>query len=285
MGVGLDAGLALDKIADELYALLDEGDLAAFSGDVDVLAAALAALAERLLNIRPFTPEIDLPANWRDVLRGWVSGKDVGEIGADNMKVVEDVFTYKLVWALEALRTRRLTQGWEPETIAGGAAAALETGVPNFMMSMLVRAGLPSRRAAIAAVEQGRADYMDAFGMREWLESDAVIALTETGIWPTPETAALWARFREEALSAAVRRWHRVTADRRIAGGVSVAPGTYRLEEDGLEGGYWLTTPDYQRVTRIQGEVKMRSVGVYAARVQGGSDAVEVEGISGGRTL
>ena len=219
------------------------------------------------------------------MLRGWVSGKDVGEIGADNMKVVEDVFTYKLVWALEALQTRRLTLGWEPETIVGGAAAALETGVPNFMMSMLVRAGLPSRRAAIAAVEQGRADYMEASEMREWLESDAVIALTETGVWPTPETAALWTRFREETLSAAIRKWHRVTADRQIEDNASVAPGTYRLEEDRLESGSWLTTPDYRRVARIEGKLKMRSVDVYAARVQAGSNAVEVERIGRGLTL
>ena len=103
MGVGLEAGLMLDAIADELAALVDEGDLAALRGDVETLSNALVALAERLLIIRPFTPDAELPGNWRAVLRPWVAGATVGAIGAENMKLVEDVFTYKLVWALEAL--------------------------------------------------------------------------------------------------------------------------------------------------------------------------------------
>src|SRR3546814_9974093 len=65
-----------------------------------------------------------------------------------------DVCSSDLVWALEAIRTRRLTLGWSPDIIPGGAAASLETGVPQFMMSMLIRAGLPSRRAAIAAIQR-----------------------------------------------------------------------------------------------------------------------------------
>jgi hypothetical protein len=69
------------------------------------------------------------------------------------MRAVEDAFTYRLVWALEAVRTRRMSFGWSPDTVAGGAAAAVETGVPQFMMAMLIRAGLPSRRAAMAAIE------------------------------------------------------------------------------------------------------------------------------------
>jgi hypothetical protein len=52
------------------------------------------------------------------------------------MRIVEDAFTYRLVWALEAIRTRRMSLGWSPETIAGGAAATLETGVPQFMMAI-----------------------------------------------------------------------------------------------------------------------------------------------------
>ena len=104
--------------------------------------------------IRPFIPDKAhaLPTNWKAILRSWVSGEDVGKIGPQNMRAVEEAFTYRLVWALEAVRTRRMSLGWSPETMTGGAAAAVETGVPQFMMSMLIRAGLPSRRAAIAAI-------------------------------------------------------------------------------------------------------------------------------------
>jgi hypothetical protein len=45
---------------------------------------------------------------------------------------------------------------------------------------MLVRAGSPSRRAAMAAVETGAADFLDGAGMREWLESDFALKLRKS---------------------------------------------------------------------------------------------------------
>ena len=141
MGVGLEAGLALDAMADQLGALIDQADEAALSGDEEHLVTALVGLAERLLVLRPFVPEAKnaLPANWRNLLRMWVTGVDVNTIGTENMGVIEDAFTYRLVWALEALRTRRMALGWTPDAIAGGGAATLETGVPRFMMAQAVR--------------------------------------------------------------------------------------------------------------------------------------------------
>ncbi|MHB1345307.1 MAG: DEAD/DEAH box helicase, partial [Thermoleophilia bacterium] len=91
MGVGLEAGLSIDAIAAELAELLDRADNAALSGDVDELADALGSLGERLLFMRPFVPEKanTLPANWKAVLRSWVSGEDVARIGPQNMRAVE----------------------------------------------------------------------------------------------------------------------------------------------------------------------------------------------------
>ncbi|EJT00851.1 putative helicase, partial (plasmid) [Rhizobium sp. CCGE 510] len=155
MGVGLEAGLAIDAMADELAELIDLADSAALRGDVEVLSDAIGGLGDRLLFMRPFIPEKRnaLPANWKAILRAWIGGEEVTTIGPQNMRVVEEAFTYRLVWALEAIRTRRMSMGWSPETVVGGAAAVIETGVPQFMMAMLIRAGLPSRRAAIAAIE------------------------------------------------------------------------------------------------------------------------------------
>jgi hypothetical protein len=143
MGVGFEAGLALDAMADQLNVLIDQADRAALPGDQEQLVTALVGLAERLLVLRPFVPEAKnaLPVNWRDLLRQWVTGVDVNMIGTDNMGVVEDAFTYRLVWAMEALRTRRASLGWEADIISGGGAATLETGVPQYMMAMLIRAG------------------------------------------------------------------------------------------------------------------------------------------------
>jgi hypothetical protein len=57
MGVGLEAGLAIDSMAGVLGELLDQADEAALRDDGEELAAALAQLAARLLVIRPFVPD------------------------------------------------------------------------------------------------------------------------------------------------------------------------------------------------------------------------------------
>ena len=56
MGVGLEAGLLIDAMADELAELIDKADSAALSGDINELADALGGLGERLLFMRPFIP-------------------------------------------------------------------------------------------------------------------------------------------------------------------------------------------------------------------------------------
>lgn len=252
MGVGLEAGLTIDAMADELGRLIDRADAASLPGDVDELADALAGLGERLLVTRPFIPDKKnaLPANWKAILKQWVSGADVAEIGPQNMKLVEEAFTYRLVWALEAIRTRRMSLGWSPDIIPGGGAASLETGVPQFMMSMLIRAGLPSRRAAIAAIESTNPVFVTPAEMRAWLESDEITAFTDAGDWPTPDTAALWARFRTEALSGGIQKWSIERYQRRldVPARAVPEPGLYRIVTDEGDGRTWLATPDYRRV-------------------------------------
>jgi hypothetical protein len=268
MGVGLEAGLALDAMADDLGTLIDQADSAALSGDEEALVAALTALAERLLVLRPFVPDAKnaLPQNWRDLLRMWVTGVDVNTIGTSNMGVVEDAFTYRLVWALEALRTRRITLGWSPDIIAGGGAAALDTGVPQFMMAMLIRAGLPSRRAAMIATREGNALFVDSAEMRAWLESDEIAELTDGGDWPTPETAALWQRFRDETLSGGMRTIDVSEVRLELAvGQPRPADGVYRVETDNT-GEVWVCTPDYRRIAKLQRRLRARAGDLLSAR-------------------
>lgn len=102
MGVGLEAGLALDAMADELYAFIDKADIAAVRGDEDYLYDALVELARRLLVVRPFVPnkKNNPPVHWEAILKAWITGVDVNNIGTCNMPYVEDAFTYRLVWAL-----------------------------------------------------------------------------------------------------------------------------------------------------------------------------------------
>jgi hypothetical protein len=264
MGVGLDTGLILDSLAEELNALIDQADEAALSGKKTKLSKALIAIAQKLLFIRPFVPDAEMPENWEDLLTAWISGEEIGDIGAENMRFVEEAFTYRLVWALEALRTRRLALGWSAETIAGGGAAALETGTPQFAMSMLVRAGLPSRQAAIHAVRSSQGDFVDSAGMREWLLSKEVADLTKQSSWPTTETCELWRRFREETLVREGGKWRDRSSIRSVLGDADLRDGIYRLEVDAATDDAWVTTPDYRRVAVLRKKLR-RSSGQFSA--------------------
>ncbi|WP_126976316.1 DEAD/DEAH box helicase [Frigidibacter oleivorans] len=285
MGVGLEAGLAIDAMADELADLLDQADAAALSGDVDELVDALCGLGERLLFMRPFIPDKTnaLPTNWKDILRRWVSGDDVANIGPQNMRAVEEAFTYRLVWALEAVRTRRMSLGWSPETVVGGAAAAVETGVPQFMMSMLIRAGLPSRRAAMAAIEDAEPAFVTPAEMRAWLESDEITAYTDAGDWPTPDTAALWARFRTEALSGGIQKWSVEHYKRLLDTATAPPAGLYRIVTDDGDGRTWMATPDYQRVAAFKKSALDPKPSLFSGRLQGNTRLVEALRVGRGK--
>ncbi len=287
MGVGLEAGLSIDAMADELAELLDRADDAALRGDVDELADALGGLGERLLFMRPFIPDKAnaLPANWKAILRSWVSGEEVAKIGAQNMRAVEEAFTYRLVWALEAVRTRRMSLGWSPDTVAGGAAATVETGVPRFMMAMLIRAGLPSRRAAMAAIEDAMPVFVTPAEMRAWLESDEITAYTDAGDWPTPDTAALWARFRTEALSGGIQKWS-VERYKRLLDIEAVPPaGLYRIVTDEGDGRTWLATPDYQRVAAFKRSAVDPKPSLFSGRLPGNTRLVEALRVGHGKLI
>ncbi|TNE57118.1 MAG: DEAD/DEAH box helicase, partial [Sphingomonadales bacterium] len=285
MGVGLEAGLAIDAMADELADLLDQADAAALSGDVGELVDALSGLGERLLFMRPFIPDKTnaLPANWKDILRRWVSGDDVANIGPQNMRAVEEAFTYRLVWALEAVRTRRMSLGWSPETVVGGAAAAVETGVPQFMMSMLIRAGLPSRRAAMAAIEDAEPAFVTPAEMRAWLESDEITAFTDAGDWPTPDTAALWARFRTEALSGGIQKWSVEHYKRLLDTATAPPAGLYRIVTDDGDGRTWMATPDYQRVAAFKKSALDPKPSLFSGRLPGNTRLVEALRVGRGK--
>lgn len=278
MGVGLEAGLALDAMADQLGPLIDQADGAAIAGHEEPLVNALVELARRLLVIRPFIPDKknSLPNGWEALLRRWITGVDVNTIGTQHMGMIEEAFTYRLVWALEALRTRRLTLGWTPDIVAGGGAATLETGVPHLMMAMLIRAGLPSRQAAIESVRQTHPVFLDGAGMRAWLESNEITAQTDAGNWPTAETAALWKRFRDETLSGALQRWRKNESKRVLAPGQArPANGSYRVEVDHPSGDVWICTPDYRRLARLSSQLTDRNVSYFSAQfVEGDNRAI-----------
>ena len=287
MGVGLEAGLTLDNIAEQLSELLDRADQSALAGDIEALQEALASLAEWLLSIRPFEPDDPLPDDWEAILYSWLAGVPVREIGPDNMRFIEDAFTYRLVWAIESIRMRRIALGWEPEFITGAAAACLETGLPRFTMAMLVRAGLPSRSAAIAAVTDLKPIFFDYAELTDWLESDEVIALTDREDWPSIETSLVWKEFRRELLRGGTQKWSTREWRRNVdprSRALQPTPGQpYRVEIDDRDESVKVCTPDFQPMMRLRQTMVDRMPSVISAWFEEGSNKAIVKRL--GRSL
>jgi hypothetical protein len=175
---------------------------------------------------------------------------------------------------------RRLTLGWSPDIIVGGGAASLETGVPQLMMSMLIRAGLPSRQAAITAIRESKALFADSAGMRQWLESKEIAVFTDAGDWPTPETGALWKRFREDILSEGTQEWRTQNSMQALdLSGREARPpnGIYRVEINEPQGNVWVCTPDYRRLVRLKTRVKDPKPSLFAARFVEGDNRAQIQ--------
>ena len=247
MGVGLDTGLTIDGLADALAAELDRADLAALQGDLDNLHGSLVLLARALLTVKPFAPTNGLPHGWEQVLRQWLLGAPISEIADDSVPIIEDIFVYRLVWAIEAVRTRRVAHGWTGGDLAaeGMAAACLDTGLPEYRMSMLVRVGLPSREAAKLAIQAFETILLDADDLRRWLLSDEIVAASAQTNWPSSETASLWNRFRNDFLSARDPAW---TTELVVLNGVTRPAQTDDLcrIEFSEDGKLQIYAPDYR---------------------------------------
>ncbi len=287
MGVGLEAGLTIDAMAEELADLIDRADAASLPGDVDELADALAGLGERLLVMRPFIPDK------KNALPGELEGhpEAVGcrartSPRSDRRTCAASKRPSPIVWSGH----------WKP-SVPGACPSAgrrtsfraapphrLETGVPQFMMSMLIRAGLPSRRAAMAAIETTNPVFVTPAEMRAWLESDEITAYTDAGDWPTPDTAALWARFRTEALSGGIQKWS-VERYKRLLD-IPRPPrlaGLYRIITDEGDGRTWLATPDYRRVAAFKKPAVDPKPSLFSGRLAGNTRLVEALRVGRGK--
>lgn len=257
MGVGLESGLKIDDCADALHDEMDRADIAALQGDAVQLHTSLVTLAEILLTIKPFEPDNSgiLNGNWKQVLSRWIQGDTIADIGANHVDLIEDVFIYRLVWAIEAVRTRRVSTGWEPAdgVIPGAAAACLDTGLPDYRMSLLVRSGLPSRNAAISVIKELNPMVFDPADLKDWIGSDEIFQLSLNEEWPTEATSNIWNRFRDEILTGTESPWSKTT----LVGTIENTPESIttgdpcRIEVDELLGEIVALSPSYEFIGRI----------------------------------
>ncbi len=215
-GIGLETGLALDAIADQVNELLVRANAALVTDDHEVAVLAITAIAEHVFEIRPFVPD-PLPGNWKAVLSAWLHGQPVVGIAPGNesevLQFIEGGLVYRLPWAMEAIRVRAEANSDTFADLAldefelGYAVPAVETGTMNRAASILIQGGFSSRLAAIKAITDTSADFDDGPGLRAWLQSAAVQLLGDDVDWPTPETHVLWTDFVRGAKPTDMRTW------------------------------------------------------------------------------
>jgi hypothetical protein len=235
-GVGLGAGHALNAIAAEANPLLVRANAAILQGDADAAIAAIIRIGELAFTFYPFTPDT-MPDDWRDVLRAWLLGRPLATMAvgreAETLQFVEGELVFRLPWALEAIRVRAATHGDTVEGLSmtdfelGQAVSAVETGTLNRSASILIQAAFNSRLAAIKAVTDTGATFENGQELRQWLNSNDVVARSALADWPTVETRAMWTEFLQSFERSDNRTW----ADRRYWAnvawlGVPPPPGT-----------------------------------------------------------
>ncbi|MFN7040116.1 MAG: DEAD/DEAH box helicase [Acidovorax temperans] len=218
-GVGLETGRLLDARAAELDKLLARANSAILGGDHPDATEAITAFAEIIFSIPPFVPD-DLPANWKEILSLWLSGKPLAALTTANtaevLAFVEQGLIYKLPWAMEAVRVRGLAhqdpfdeEAELTDRESRLAVAAVETGTLLRSAAYLMQAGFASRLAAIKAVGDGDGQFTSARALVRWLRSEAVEALADKASWPTVETHSLWMEFVRSFDTQAAQPWTR----------------------------------------------------------------------------
>ena len=106
-GIGLTAGQFLDANLSKLVELLS-------SAEINILQATIMpqhrglSLHKLVFQTAPFRAPKDLPANWQGALQAWMRGRSSAEViticGNDGVDLLQEALTYRLPWAMEAVR-------------------------------------------------------------------------------------------------------------------------------------------------------------------------------------
>ena len=288
-GIGLTAGQFLDANLQSLVDLLGKAETAISESNVDDASSAVVAFAELVFQTAPFRAPKDLPAKWTEALDAWMRGKSsadvIGICDDDGVDLLQEALTYRLPWAMEAVRVHASAVSCEgADAITGLAALAVEAGSCDKSVIVLLRAGLNSREAAFEAVRSTGATFEDRAGLMMWLGSDEVEAFHSDEAWPTPQSRHAWLHFYEGEAKGDRRKWSRETQRLRVKwAGEPPDVGEHVVVEP-VDGGGLVLTPSFEPLGSLVRALKRPRRDVVRATVGKTPDTVDVE-YFGPRTL
>lgn len=282
-GIGLRAGQFLDANIDRLVILLSLAEKAISSGDAKTASKMIVEFAELVQDVPPFLPPAGTPPRWKEALAAWIGGSPAADVigicGDGGVIYLQESFSYRLPWAMEAVRVHAAAIGQEyANGIRGLAALAVENGSANTSVITLLRSGLSSREAAIAAVETTSATFTRRPQMRSWLRSATVRANSADESWPTARSRHSWLRFYNGESKDRLREWQREEQQYAV-NWIGPAPkkgSPVVLHPDELTAGLVLS-PDYTRLGILKVEPTRPYRDIVSAYVGEETDTITVE--------
>ncbi|GAB2736047.1 DEAD/DEAH box helicase [Arthrobacter bambusae] len=268
-GLGADAGGELASAAATIVDLTNAAESSLADGDVKDAADKLSQLAEQVFTISTFAQTVPVK-DWRAVLAQWLAGELLSEMDEKQMDVaqfIESDIIYRLVWGIEAARVYEQAQGnLAADLVIGTASAALEAGTLSLPSAILLRSGFDHRSAAIKAVGDTNAGFIDTAEMRDWVKNlDPFFADDPT--WPTESSRAAWTEFTRRLRVRGRRRWGQHVMDVEAVEWDDEAPADgerLRVRDDG-SGTATLWSPGFDRLGTIRVDLKMDREGVLHA--------------------
>lgn len=280
-GIGYQAGANLDAEMSRLLTLLIEAENAILGANVQRLIDAVSEFADVVCQVAPFRPQRGMPNQWQDALSAWLGGSSASSVvsilGSDGVDFIQDALTYRLPWAMEAVRVHAGALGMPAaDELQGLAAMATGVGSHEISVIILVRSGLKSREAARMAVESTGAAFQDRSGMEAWLASEVVQINSRNPDWPSSLTHHEWRSFYDHHTQRHRQRWSRETSYLSVNwhGSPPDSGADVVLEWNSEQGSVTVLSPDYRELGTMQTPLDKPSR--YIVRVKVGTNVDQI---------
>jgi hypothetical protein len=283
-GIGLLAGKFFDLHLTALMRLMLQSEVAVIENNANQAVESITGIAKLVFQIAPFRPPGPLVDRWEDALGAWLNGQRASEVvrmvGDDGVDILQDAFSYRLPWAMEAIRVHAVATGHEnADMLQGYAAMAVEVGHVNVSVILLLRAGLNSREAAVNAITTTGGSFDSRSGLLAWLRSPEIAEITQRSDWPTPQTHHTWVQFLEREKLGSQLKWTRAVQPLEVTWSVAAPPANSAVVvEPNLGGtGGSIFTPDLVRIGAYTQPLERNRRYISSARVSNSQAGVNVE--------
>ena len=282
-GVGYQAGALLDTILLDLVGLLLEAEKAINDHDVPDLVEAIVEFAGAVLKVAPFRPQRPIPDGWQEALTAWFEGRSgsivIDILGSDGVDFLHDTISYRLPWAMEAVRVHATAVGIPgSEELTGMVAMATEAGSADISVITLIRSGLRSREAAVQAAARTGALFKDRTGLEAWLASREVQSQRRNMNWPTSRTHNTWEQFYQRERRHRTK-WERKSALLKVEWFDTPPPsGSYIvLEENPSANGAIVLSPDLRELGHVKTPLNRPFGQIVGARIGDDPNMLTIE--------